>query len=289
MRNDHPVNTAPTLKDTAVDFLRLVASGQVREAYRRHVAPEFRHHNPFFRGDAESLMAAMEENAVKNPAKVLEIQRAVQEGDLVAVHSRVRQRPDDAGGAVVHLFRFHGDRHARSRTAFRIRRAGHGDEEVVRSLRLQALSDSPDDFDSTLSRESAWTTPDWQRWIAEGATFVLEDSGEPKGIAAGVPNRDDRASVFLISMWLHPALRGTGAASALVASVVSWAVTERATDVWLHVVKGNERARRCYEKSGFRATGREVLRERDGVVEVEMRRGADRLGCRAPGFSATLE
>ena len=97
-------------KDAAVDFLRLVASGNVREAYRRYVAPEFRHHNPFFKGDAESLMAAMAENAKQNPEKVLEIQRALQDGDLVAVHSRVRQKPGDRGGAVVHIFRFAGNR-----------------------------------------------------------------------------------------------------------------------------------------------------------------------------------
>ncbi len=54
-------------------------------------------------------MAAMEENAAKNPDKVLEIQRALQDGDLVAVHSRVRQKPGDLGGAVVHIFRFQGN------------------------------------------------------------------------------------------------------------------------------------------------------------------------------------
>jgi predicted SnoaL-like aldol condensation-catalyzing enzyme len=97
-------------KDAAVDFMRLVASGNVREAYRKHVAPGFRHHNPFFKGDAESLMAAMAENAAQNPEKILEIQRALQEDDLVAVHSRVRQKPGDRGGALVHVFRFEGNR-----------------------------------------------------------------------------------------------------------------------------------------------------------------------------------
>lgn len=98
-----------SLKEAAIEFLRLVASGKVREAYRKHVGPDFRHHNPFFPGDAESLMAAMEENAAKNPNKVLEVQRALQDGDLVAVHSRVRQEPGDLGAAVVHIFRFRGD------------------------------------------------------------------------------------------------------------------------------------------------------------------------------------
>ena len=55
-------------------------------------------------------MDAMEENAKKNPHKVVEVQLALEDGDLVAVHSRVRQRPDDAGAAVVHIFRFEGDR-----------------------------------------------------------------------------------------------------------------------------------------------------------------------------------
>lgn len=88
----------------------MAASGNIREAYRRHVGADFRHHNPNFRGDAASLMAAMEENAAKNPDKRLEIKRALEEGDLVAIFSRVRQKPADTGGAVVHIFRFQGDR-----------------------------------------------------------------------------------------------------------------------------------------------------------------------------------
>lgn len=96
-------------KERAMDFLRLASSGQVRQAYQKYVGPGFRHHNPYFKGDAESLMTAMEENALKNPNKIFEIKRAFQEGDLVAVHSRVQQNPDDAGAAVVHIFKFNGN------------------------------------------------------------------------------------------------------------------------------------------------------------------------------------
>lgn len=96
-------------KEMAVEFLRLAASGKVRQAYRNYVGPQFRHHNPFFRGDAESLMTAMEENAARNPDKVIEVQRVLEDGDLVAVHSRVRQTPTDRGAAVVHIFRFEDD------------------------------------------------------------------------------------------------------------------------------------------------------------------------------------
>ena len=97
-------------KDIAVAFLWSAASGKVLEAYQNYIAPGFKHHNPYFRGDADSLMKGMEEAAVKNPNKVLEVQRALEDGDFVAVHSRVQQKPGDVGAAVVHIFRFEGDR-----------------------------------------------------------------------------------------------------------------------------------------------------------------------------------
>jgi predicted SnoaL-like aldol condensation-catalyzing enzyme len=97
-------------KAAAVEFLTLVVSGKVREAYRRYVGPGFKHHNPYFRGDAASLMAAMEQNEAQSPNKVLEVQLVVEEGDRVAVFSHVRQSPDDRGAAVVHIFRFEGGR-----------------------------------------------------------------------------------------------------------------------------------------------------------------------------------
>lgn len=98
-----------SLKEKAVSFLKMVASGEVREAYERYIDPDFRHHNPFFRGDADSLMLGMEENATKNPHKVFEVKRVIGEGDMIVVHSHVKQNPDDVGGAVVHIFRFHND------------------------------------------------------------------------------------------------------------------------------------------------------------------------------------
>ncbi|WP_256256501.1 nuclear transport factor 2 family protein [Paenibacillus sp. BC26] len=94
------------LKEKAAMFLSLVASGKVREAYERYVGPDFRHHNAYFRGDAESLMLAMEENAALNPRKTLEVKRTIEEGDSVMVHSHVKQKPEDLGAAVVHIFRF---------------------------------------------------------------------------------------------------------------------------------------------------------------------------------------
>lgn len=93
-------------KNKAITFLQLASSGNVQEAYSKYVDKNFKHHNPFFEGSADVLAAGMEENARQNPNKLFEIKRVIEEGDLVAVHSHVRMKPEDRGIAVVHIFRF---------------------------------------------------------------------------------------------------------------------------------------------------------------------------------------
>ena len=94
------------LKEIAADFLLLASSGRAAEAFRKYVGKGFIHHNPYFKGDAESLRAAMDENAKVNPSKLFQIQRVIQEGDFVVVHSRVHMTSAPNGLAVVHIFRF---------------------------------------------------------------------------------------------------------------------------------------------------------------------------------------
>ena len=96
-------------KNIAISFLQLVASGKIREAYDKYVHPDFHHHNAYFKGDRESLRAAMEEAQRKNPNKALDIKMAIEDGDRVAVLSHLKQDPGDRGAAVVHIFRFDGN------------------------------------------------------------------------------------------------------------------------------------------------------------------------------------
>jgi ribosomal protein S18 acetylase RimI-like enzyme len=89
---------------------------------------------------------------------------------------------------------------------------------------------------------------------------------------AGGRDAVDPAIAHLMAMWVHASLRGHGAADALVSSVLVWASAEGARAVRLAVIASNERARRCYERNGFRDTGHTTVRERDGVVEMQMER-----------------
>jgi len=153
-----------------------------------------------------------------------------------------------------------------------VRRAILGDESVLRALRLEALSDAPEAFGSTYARELARTTANWQRWFAPGITLILEEAGTPRGLVAGAPDREDAAIVHLLAMWVHPLLRSTGAADALVVALLAWALERGAQHVELMVISSNERARRLYARHGFRPTGHQVARERDGAIELQMKR-----------------
>jgi predicted SnoaL-like aldol condensation-catalyzing enzyme len=99
-----------TKKEIARDFLKLAANGHSHEAFRLHAGENFKHHNAYFKGDAETLMLAMEESTRKNPNKTLTIHHILEDKDLVAVHSHLKQTPADIGFAVVHILRFEVDK-----------------------------------------------------------------------------------------------------------------------------------------------------------------------------------
>ena len=59
-----------TKKEIAKEFLKLTSKSDARETFERYVSVRFKHNNPYFKGDRDSLMTAMEESASKNPNKI---------------------------------------------------------------------------------------------------------------------------------------------------------------------------------------------------------------------------
>jgi predicted SnoaL-like aldol condensation-catalyzing enzyme len=96
-------------KDIVKSLLEQAVSGNVREAYEKYVHPDFVHHNPYFKSDRESILVAQEENNGQFPDKVYETVRMVEDGDLVAIHGKVKLAPDQGWIALIHIFRFAGD------------------------------------------------------------------------------------------------------------------------------------------------------------------------------------
>jgi len=52
----------------------------------------------------------MKENHVQFPNMRITVKYVIGDGDLVAIHSHIVLRPGETGVAVVHLFRFQGDK-----------------------------------------------------------------------------------------------------------------------------------------------------------------------------------
>jgi predicted SnoaL-like aldol condensation-catalyzing enzyme len=98
-------------KEAAKSFLRMAGTGKVEEAYEQYVAPFFIHHNQSFKGDRQSLLRAMLDASKATPNKSVDIKRVHEDGDTVITQSLVsRQDPQAPDIAVVHIFRFEGDR-----------------------------------------------------------------------------------------------------------------------------------------------------------------------------------
>jgi predicted SnoaL-like aldol condensation-catalyzing enzyme len=95
-----------SLKEKSIDFLHRAAKGDSRKAFELYVNKNMKHHNVYFKSDAKTLMIAMEENAKTSPEKIFTIHRALEDGDLVAVHSHIQPNADHLGYAVMHIFRF---------------------------------------------------------------------------------------------------------------------------------------------------------------------------------------
>lgn len=97
-------------KENAVRFLELVVAGSIAEAYDLFIDMSGLHHNAYSPAGFLALKQAMIENHVQFPDKRIVIKHVMAEGDMVAVHSWVVLNPGDTNIAVVHLFRFQGDR-----------------------------------------------------------------------------------------------------------------------------------------------------------------------------------
>ena len=152
-----------------------------------------------------------------------------------------------------------------------IRRAGNGDEELLRSVRIRALTDAPERFGSTVERERARTVDDWRRWFAPDATLFFEtDAREVVGLVVARRPPDDPDLAQLTSMWVAPSARGIGVGDALVGAMLGFAIDDGASIARVHVYDTNERAIRLYERNGFVRTGLELEPDPLGRVEIEL-------------------
>ncbi|MEU0899263.1 GNAT family N-acetyltransferase [Streptomyces massasporeus] len=105
--------------------------------------------------------------------------------------------------------------------------------------------------------------------------LVAEDTGgETVGWACHGPYREDEVlteDAELYALYVHPDHVGRGVGRALLAESVARCSAVGHGRLLLWVLKENDRARRFYERAGFRADGAEEPFEVDGVAVPEVR------------------
>jgi GNAT superfamily N-acetyltransferase len=143
--------------------------------------------------------------------------------------------------------------------AIEVRRTAADDWALLRQVRLAALADAPDAFQTRLADADAYPESRWRQQASHAtatgnpaATFVaVRPDGTGAGMAVGI---DDGEATFVVAVWVAPEERGTGLFDRLLGAVVDWSPRERLT---LTVAQGNDRAEAAYRRHGFRVVGLE--------------------------------
>lgn len=137
-----------------------------------------------------------------------------------------------------------------------LRRLGPDDWALWRSVRLQALRESPAAFGARLSDWSGAGDRE-ERWRARLHTVafnvVAEIDGAPAGQISG--SLVDGREVEVLSTYVTPSARGRGVGEALIEAVVGWATSDPSVDrIGLDVHEGNGPAQGLYGRCGFSFT-----------------------------------
>ena len=153
----------------------------------------------------------------------------------------------------------------------RVRRLGNDEWARLREIRLLALRDAPDAFETTAEEAERLAESDWRERLEGRAAFVAEAGGALVGLVSGIPSHH-AGQAEVISMWVQAEWRGQGAGDELVEAVIAWAIAEGFTGLRLWVTDGNERAERLYARHGFTRTGEQQPVRKTARMEFAMAR-----------------
>jgi RimJ/RimL family protein N-acetyltransferase len=150
---------------------------------------------------------------------------------------------------------------------FSTRRLLAADAEAYRSLRLEGLRLAPEAFGATFAEEEARPLSVMADRLERSFLFGLFDGAALVGTAGFFREEGARTAHRgrLVGVFLTPSARGKGGADLLIAAVIAEA-KNHVQQLHLAVIQQNEKARRLYERHGFRTYGEDPRGLRvDGV------------------------
>ena len=131
-----------------------------------------------------------------------------------------------------------------------------GEWPAWRTLRLRAVADAPDSFESPYDDEAAQPDAYWEDIIGSCIAhercdlWFAERAGVPIGM--GFATIDESFDVVSVgAMWVAPEARGSGIGRALLDTAIGWGTAKGASRARLWVTSGNTAAEHLYASAGF--------------------------------------
>jgi GNAT superfamily N-acetyltransferase len=139
--------------------------------------------------------------------------------------------------------------------------------ELYRTVRLGALTESPDAFTATLADESAAGAEFWHDRMARSRRLLAERGAEPQGIVSLGPYAEEPDCGEVFGLYVFPEARGTGVSWALVEAAAALATQDGYRKLFYWVGVDNPRAIGFAKNFGFGLTGqRRAARQNDLVL-----------------------
>ncbi|MDC8830612.1 GNAT family N-acetyltransferase [Alteromonas gilva] len=142
-----------------------------------------------------------------------------------------------------------------------IRALSVNDWALYKSLRLRALQDSPEAFDSTFASESMLQDSAWMAKLERGEhktmaiPLVAEIDGKPQGLVWGVQHSNNDKAGYIYQMWVAADARGNGVGRELLDAVIAWARAAQLDWLELSVTPSNAAAILLYQSAGVEYAG----------------------------------
>jgi len=137
-----------------------------------------------------------------------------------------------------------------------VRMLGEDDWQEYRAVRLAALEDSPDAFVATHAEESTFDETTWRARMNRSRRLLAEIDGTAVGVASLGEDEEDPRAAQLFGLWVTPAARGTGVATALVQAGADAALASGRSQLSYWVGTDNGRAVAFASGFGFRPGNR---------------------------------
>ena len=160
---------------------------------------------------------------------------------------------------------------------FRLECLGSDEGLRLRAIRLRAVLDAPDTFNTPFGEYVSWPEERWTAQLLASLVFIAVQNDLDVGMIRCTNDEQVGGTAWLVQLWVDPSVRRRGIGGALVDAVIDWARRNGIERLLLDVGAINEPAIDLYRSKGFEPNGvtstmpppREHIREHQ--MELQLR------------------